>query len=429
MPRPVALASLVALGVVPLGLTGQSRAAELIDSARAQLSAHHPDSAAALLGAALDTAVHATPAERQSAHVWTAVSRYMLGDDAGARAAFRQAFALDTALDVKGLERLSPELAQLFLDEKRAAVRRGFLYLWENVDEQPRRLSAPPVAYPVSLLRRHVRGTVEVGAIVDTLGRAEPRTVEVFSAPDSALINPVKEMMLAARFSPGRVKGSAVRVMIRMGVEVHPPRLSATELVGQARNALGAGRPDTATALLDLALDSALTHPTEGEQVYALLVRGIAASRAGRDSVARADLGDAEARYAALSARGVDLAPFLRRLADSVRRARAPSHGAPFPAPTVIGAVDEAPVLVSHPTIRYPPEMQALRIGGTVVVEVMVDASGRVEPGSATIAETPNHAFDAEALRVVNGSLYRPARSKGRPARVRIRQPIGFVNY
>jgi len=41
--------------------------------------------------------------------------------------------------------------------------------------------------------------------------------------------------MLASQFSAGRLRAPAVRVMVQMGVDVRPPRLSAAELVGTAR--------------------------------------------------------------------------------------------------------------------------------------------------------------------------------------------------
>src|SRR3989454_5735773 len=116
-------------------------------------------------------------------------------------------------------------------------------------------------------------------------------------------------MMVASRFSPGRPKGAAVRVMVQMAVDVRPPRLSATELVSSDLSHLGANRPDSALAQVALALDTALTHPTDGERLYALLVRGVAASRTGRDSAGRADLAEGLALYQTLTARGVDLAP------------------------------------------------------------------------------------------------------------------------
>jgi TonB family protein len=412
-------------------LGAQSRASQLVDSVRAQVAAHHLDSAAALLRAALDTAAHALPSERQNALVWDGIVHFFRGDPDLARGAFRQALALDSALDVKGLERMSPELAQIFQQEKQAPLRRRWFYASGSVDEPPRRLSGPPVDYPRRLLRRHVQGFVQVAAIIDTAGRAEPASVEVLSTPDSGLNEPVKQMMLASQFSPGRLKGTAVRVMVQMGVDVLPPRLSATELVGSARAQLAARRPDSALTLLEIALDSALTHPTDGERVYALLVRGVASSRAGRDSAGRIDLGEGLALYQSLTARGVDLAPFLRRLADSVRLARRASNpsGPGMSAPTAAEPVDEQPVLVSHPPIHYPPEMQALRVEGTVVVEAGLDTTGRVEQASAKIAATPNHAFDGEALRVIRGSVYRPARRQGHAVRAVIRQAITFVNY
>jgi hypothetical protein len=214
MARPLAVALLLALLRVPTGAGAQSRASQLIDSARAQLFARNIDSAAGLLHAALDTAAHATTAERQNALVWEGIVQFYRGEESLARSAFREALALDTTVNVQGLERLSPDLAQLFQEEKETAVSRGYVYLAGHVDEPPRRLSGPPVAYPPRLLSRHVRGLVEVSAIVDTAGRVEQTWLEVLSTPDSELIDPVKEMILASRFSPGRLKGSTVRVMI-----------------------------------------------------------------------------------------------------------------------------------------------------------------------------------------------------------------------
>jgi TonB family protein len=414
--KPTRLA--LALALSAARLPGQSRAAQLVDSARVQLAASHADSAAALLRAALDSSTGATTGERVNALVWEGIVEFVKGDEAGTRAAFQEACTLDGGLDVKGLDQMSHQLSQIFQEEKAGVF-------------PPRRLSGPPIAYPPALLRRHVQGFVEVTAVIDTTGRPEASSVEVLSIPDSALIGPAKQMMLATQFTPGHRKGAAVRVMVQMDVDVRPPRMDATELTGRARAELAAGHADSAQRLLGIALDTVLTHPTDGERLYALLVRGIAASKAGQDSAARRDLEGGIALYQSLVARGVDLAPFLRRLADSVRLAHRTTKapGSDMPAPTALGGVDEQPVLLSHPPIHYPPEMQALRIAATVVVEAALDASGHVVRGSAKIAQSPNHAFDREALRVVNGSTYRPAKSGGQPVRAVIRQPISFVNY
>ncbi len=431
MPRPPIVVLLAVILAPPGALLGQSRVSQLVDSARIQIEANHLDSAEALLRAALDTTAPAAPADRNNALVWDGIVQFLRGHEDRARTAFRQALALDPGLNVNGLDQLSPELAQLFQQEKQAAGRSHGFYVSKDVDESPRRLSGPPVDYPRSLLRRHVQGFVQIAAIIDTTGRPEPGSLEILSTPDSGLVEPVKQMMLASQFSPGRLKRAAVRVMVQMAVDVRAPRFSATQLVSNARRQLAANRPDSALAQLALALDTALTHPTDGERVYALLVRGVAASRTGRDSAGRADLAEGLALYQTLTARGVDLAPFLRRFADSVRLSGrgAKPPGATMSAPIAVGAVEEQPVLVSHPPIRYPPEMQSLRVEGTVLVEAALDVTGHVELGSAKIVQSPNHAFDEEVLRVVRGSVYRPAHNKGRTVRVVIRQPVTFVNY
>ncbi|HEY6208131.1 MAG TPA: hypothetical protein VIW28_03675 [Gemmatimonadales bacterium] len=246
-------------------------------------------------------------------------------DSLHAQSRAARGMVLDSALGVAGLDPLSPERAAIFRSEQRAAFNRRLVYLAGHVEEPPRRLSAPPLAYPPALLRRHVQGLVEVAAIIDTLGRVEPASLEVLSTPDPGVREPVKQMMLESRFSPGRAHGLPARVMVQMAVEVRLPRLSATQLVTAARAQLARHEADSALATLEIALDSVITHPTGGERAYALLARGVAWSIAGsrggrgRASAASADFAAGLDLYEHLTSGGVDLAPPVRRLADSVR--------------------------------------------------------------------------------------------------------------
>jgi TonB family protein len=249
----------------------------------------------------------------------------------------------------------------------------------------------------------------------------------VLQSPDPAFDEPLQQMMLAAQFTPGRRKGQAVRSQVTLGFDLHPPALERpTPLITAARDQLRVHRPDSALTLTEQALDT-LNQPTAGERVYALLVRGLALRQKGRDSLAAVSLDAGTAGYRDLIARGTDLAPFLKRLADSIRISRRATP--PLRAPTVIGTVDEPPALLRLPAIRYAPEMQALRIGGTVVVEATLDTTGRVLPATVKVVQSPNPVFDAESKRVVQAAVYRPARVHGRPARVTIRQPITFATY
>jgi len=97
--------------------------------------------------------------------------------------------------------------------------------------------------------------------------------------------------------------------------------------------------------------------------------------------------------------------------------------------PAASGAVDAQPVLVSHPPIRFPPEMAQLGAAGSVVVEAMLDTAGHIEAASLRVTQSANPGFNAEARRLVLGSVYRPARVGGRAVRTLIRQAITFVNY
>jgi TonB family protein len=257
-----------------------------------------------------------------------------------------------------------------------------------------------------------------------------PATIQVLAIPDSGYDGPLRKMLIGSTFSPGRLRGRLVRTMIELAVDLSPGTPpNPTSLVGAARLQLAAQRTDSALALLHEALDPQ-TDPTDGERVYALLVEGIAWSATGRDSAARAAFDTALAGYRRLEERGIDLAPFLERLADSVRSIRSARPIADaFGRPVALGSVDAAPVLLSHPPIAYPPEMPALRVGGAVTVEATVDSSGRVVPGSAKVVQSPNPGLDHEALRVVSGSRYRPARRGGHAVGAVIRQTITFKPY
>src|SRR5437870_1443611 len=216
MPRPSVVVLVAIIFAPPGALLGQLRVSQLVDSARVQLAANHLDSAEALLRSALDSTAPAAPADRNNALVWDGIVQFLRGHEDLARAAFRQALALDPGLEVNGLDQLSPELAQLFQQEQQAAGRIHGFYVSKDVDESPRRLSGPSVAYPRSLLRRHVQGFVQIAAIIDTTGPAEPASLEVLSTPVSGLIEPVKQMMVlveAALDVTGHVEPGSAKVV------------------------------------------------------------------------------------------------------------------------------------------------------------------------------------------------------------------------
>ena len=91
-----------------------------------------------------------------------------------------------------------------------------------------------------------------------------------------------------------------------------------------------------------------------------------------------------------------------------------------------VDVVQEKPERLAGPQPVYPPLLQQAGIQGVVRVEAIIDTTGRVEPNSVRVVESPNPGFDQAAKTVVLKSLYRPARVYGKAVRVLIQQPINF---
>jgi len=408
--------------LAPALAAAQNRTDARIASARARMTARDFATADTLLSTALDSAAYLM----DSVHVfvWRAILEHFRGNDSLARMSFRSGLMLYPALRVNNLDQVAPGLDALFQSELRGM----HVYSGGEVDEQATWRAGSPLVYPADLRRRKVAGQAVVTAVVDTLGHVEEQTIRVIDVPDSEFVEPLRRMMLGATFTPGRVKGQVVRSRVDLSFTLTPPApRSPTALVSAARDQLKAHRADSALALTAEALDSA-NQATPGERVYAELVRGLALHATHRDSLAAQSFTAGLAGYHELTARGVDLAPFLKRLADSIRISRRGTQS-PFGAVTVVGAADEPPAVVSQPAIRYAPEMQALRIGGTVIVEATLDTAGHVLPSSAKVVQSPNPVLDTEAKRVVIAARYRPARINHKAIPVTIRQPITFAAY
>ena len=88
--------------------------------------------------------------------------------------------------------------------------------------------------------------------------------------------------------------------------------------------------------------------------------------------------------------------------------------------------VQEKPELVSGPPLVYPTLLQQARIEGVVMIEAIIDTSGRAEPNSVTVLTTANPGFNQNAKNYVLKALFRPARIYGRAVRVLIQLPVEF---
>ncbi len=79
------------------------------------------------------------------------------------------------------------------------------------------------------------------------------------------------------------------------------------------------------------------------------------------------------------------------------------------------------PIKITRP--QYPQEAFVKKIEGTVVVEILIDANGRVYP-RRILTSIP--ALDAAAVETVKQWVFSPAIKKGRPVATVAHAPVGF---
>ena len=286
-------------------------------------------------------------------------------------------------------------------------------FLPGQVDQMPRRLSGPSLDYPPNVHKLGDGERVLIEAVIDTTGHIEAGTFRIVQTVDSAMNASVRATVLATVYAPALLKGRPVRFFAQIWLVLHSrgSAVNATALISQARE-LPASRADSALRLLAAALDSS-AHPTDGERTHALLARGVVETNAARTESGALDLKRGLDLWRLEHARGIELAPFLNDLADSVRLAQ---RGAKAVATAdhlvVLGSADVAPALLSRPPVVYPPEARSLGVAGTVTVEADVDSAGRVT-GTPTVVESPNPLLNGAAVRIVQASRFRPARLGG----------------
>ena len=88
--------------------------------------------------------------------------------------------------------------------------------------------------------------------------------------------------------------------------------------------------------------------------------------------------------------------------------------------------VEERPELLSGPQPVYPDLLRQAGVQGRVIIQAIIDTTGRAEPPSVKVIQSPNPGFDQPAKQAVLRALFRPARVHGRPVRVLVNIPYDF---
>ena len=92
------------------------------------------------------------------------------------------------------------------------------IYVEAVVDEPPMLLTRPPTRYPSLLRDAQIEGEVVIEVVIGTDGHPEPETFKIISASNRAFEAPARESVLGSVYRPGRMRGTAVRVLVRQPV-------------------------------------------------------------------------------------------------------------------------------------------------------------------------------------------------------------------
>ena len=104
----------------------------------------------------------------------------------------------------------------------------GSVYTEHSATTPPDLRTPGPVHYPEKLRDEGIGGTVYLAAVIDTAGRAEPASVHIMCATDSAFARAAADALLRSRYLPGTVAGRPVRVQI-----VVPIHFQVSSSIGQ----------------------------------------------------------------------------------------------------------------------------------------------------------------------------------------------------
>lgn len=96
-----------------------------------------------------------------------------------------------------------------------------------------------------------------------------------------------------------------------------------------------------------------------------------------------------------------------------------------LPNPTDEFLVTSMPVLISDVRIPYPPKAREANVEGPVIMELLIDAEGKVR--SVTLISGPGYGLDEAAVEAVKGVKFKPALLDQNAVAVKIRYTYRFV--
>ncbi len=95
-------------------------------------------------------------------------------------------------------------------------------------------------------------------------------------------------------------------------------------------------------------------------------------------------------------------------------------------APATLATVDRGAALIAPPRPRYPEQLRAAGVTGRVIVRLVVDTLGRVEPASVLIRESSHDLFTQSVRAILPALRFVAAEGGGRKVRMLVDLPFEF---
>lgn len=86
-------------------------------------------------------------------------------------------------------------------------------------------------------------------------------------------------------------------------------------------------------------------------------------------------------------------------------------------------------VLKGGPVPHYPQSLRDRGIEGQVWLEIIIDTLGLPEPRTLKVLSADDPLFEAEAVRAILGTRFKPARVAGKAVRVAVMLPVNFTLF
>lgn len=121
--------------------------------------------------------------------------------------------------------------------------------------------------------------------------------------------------------------------------------------------------------------------------------------------------------------------PFDQPAPDTVRfrMNRCPSGDQDFARAFEEDEVEDFPERLRGPRPIYPDLLMQAGVQGIVLLQFVVDTTGRPEATSLMVVAASNTGFVSSAKATVLGSTFRPGRILGRKVRTRVRMPVKYT--